>query len=223
MSDIQVVHEYSAQGIRKGPSKALIQLIENLGESLVHHAFSSNGPLVVDQGCGQLRNVETLLSISNRIVLVDTERQLSTKHLFYDQRLTVCEFAEQHWSDKEVTVLTAKEFAKLSLNADIVFSINVLDVVLPTTRDELLRAARRNLSTTGMLAVFVPRNDTWTLRRCRSAQRFTDGYVFRNRDAHTFYHNWTNSEMKSLVNKWGFEIVKDVSVHRYIRLMCRPV
>ena len=222
MADIQVMPEYSALGVRKKSSKALHELIEHLGEYICHDS-ASDAPLVVDQGCGQLRNVEILLAISSQMVLVDTERQLKKKHSFYGQSLTVYEFVPQRWSDKDITILTAKEFSQSSLAADVVFSINVLDVVLPETRDEILHAAHRNLSPTGVLAVFVPRNDTWTLRRCKSINKLADGYVFPNHGVHTFYHNWTDSEMQKLLSERGFTIVKNLSMYRHLRLLCMPV
>jgi predicted TPR repeat methyltransferase len=216
---IEITPELSAQGIQKGTSVAFRQLAERVRETLGENDAGEK-PLVVEQGCGLLRNVEVLLTISNRLVLVDTEHQLTKTHSFYGEDLAIPEFVKNTWTDHDIRILTSKKFGQRSLDADVIFSVNVFDVVPPQTREELLAAARRNLSESGILAMVVPRNDTWQLRRCTEDQRYADGYAMPNRGRFTFYHNWTNAQMKDLLAEWGFEIMEDFSRYRYLSVLC---
>lgn len=218
---IEITPELSAQGIQKSTSAAFRQLTERVRQILEKNDVGDQ-PLVVEQGCGLLRNVETLLTISNRLLLVDTEHQLSKTHRFYGQDSTIPEFVKNTWPNQSIRIVTAKEFGERCFDADVIFSVNVFDVVPPQTRTELLTAARRNLSESAILAVVVPRNDTWQLRRCTEDRRYADGYAMPNRGRFTFYHNWTNAEMETLLTDFGFEVVEDLSRYRHLSFLCVP-
>lgn len=216
---MKITSELSAQGIQKSTSGAFRRVAERVRQ-ILGEIETSSAPLIVEQGCGLLRNVETLLTLSSRLVLVDTEHQLTKAHSFYGRDLTIPEFVQDTWPDKQISVLTAKEFSEGSLQADVVFSVNVFDVVPPETRTELLASARRNLSESGILAMVVPRNDTWQLRRCTEDRRYADGYAMPNRGRYTFYRNWTNQQMETLLTESGFEVLEDLSRYRHLSLMC---
>jgi len=216
---IEITPELSAQGIQKGTSAAFRETTERVRQILEQNR-AGDRPLIVEQGCGLLRNVETLLTISSRLVLVDTEYQLSKPHRFYGQNLTIPEFVKNAWPGHPIRVMTAKEFAERCLGAEVIFSVNVFDVVPPQTRTELLAAAQQNLSTSGILAVVVPRNDTWQLRRCTENRRYADGYAMPNRGRFTFYRNWTNADMETLLTGFGFEVVQDLSRYRHLSVLC---
>ena len=210
----------SAQEIRKNQNPMLERVLSVLRSeyALVNGDTTLS---VVDHGCGQLRNVSTILTIARRLYVVDTEAQLSKKHLFYEHTLSVRDFVKKKWSDEDICVLSSKEFEKGGVKADLIFSICVLDAVPPKTRTAILRAAHRNLRRDGMLAIIVPRNDAWTMRRCTDSNTYADGHIFERAKGCTFYKNWNTEALVRLINRNGFMIEKDLSVHRHACILCK--
>ncbi|MBI4659660.1 MAG: methyltransferase domain-containing protein [Verrucomicrobia bacterium] len=213
--------ELSALGIRKASSPRLKPLIARLAE-LQDAGLLSHDPLIVDQGCGQLRITKELLKHYHRIVVVETDFQLSRKHKFFDEKLTIPEFLKLRWSNHRIEVMSSTRFAKSQLRADVVFSVNVLDVTPPHTRGSILRAARQNISQNGVFAVIVPKNESWTLRLCTKERKHADGFVFSNHRAHTFYKNWQAAPLRKLLKRYGFLVWEDLSRFRIACLICKP-
>jgi hypothetical protein len=210
--------ELSAQGIRKSPSP----MLKKCWATVTHLGLPARTPLVVDYGCGQLRNVRVLLTFSRRLVLVDTETQLSTPHEFYGRRLLPEELIRERWPVAGPTLLTSTEFEARSLGASVIFIINVFDVVPAATRKAMIRAAVRNLLPNGYLVIIAPRNDTWTLRLCTPARKYRDGYAFAHPRGHTYFRNWKDDSLQTCLLKSGIDIVTDLSVYRYVTVIGQP-
>jgi hypothetical protein len=211
--------EYSALGIRKAPSPVLMQALTAV-RGLVYEN-QQDDPLTLDHGCGQLRNVKSLLQFSNRLVLVDTESQLSKKHNFFGEHLTIQEYIEGKYDCNCIMVMNDRQFERSRLKVNVAFSINVIDVTPPMIRNAILRAIRRNMAKRGVFVLIVPRNDSWTLRRCSKQNRYADGYIFQNHGTLTFYRNWDNLSLETLLKRHGLRIVCDLSNYRYASMICK--
>ena len=212
--------ENSALGIRKAPSPMLPRVFTAIN-SLV--AKQKVNPVTLDHGCGQLRNIRSLLDFSNQLILVDTEKQLTKKHNFLGEYLTIQEYITKKYPEHNIRIFNSDKFEVSQLNIDIVFSINVLDVTPPKIRGAALRAIRKNLRDNGILVLIVPRNDSWTLQRCSKADKFADGYVFPNHGAFTFYRNWDDFSLEAIARRYGFVLLQNLSVYRYGCILCRPI
>jgi SAM-dependent methyltransferase len=179
----------------------------------------SVSPLVVDCGCGQLRNTHVLLSLSSRLVLVDTACQLESEHNFLGEKMRVAAYVKRTWPEEHISVMSVSEFNASRLQADVVFSINVLDVVPAKTRAAVLRASLRNLRDGGIFVAVVPRNDGWTLRICTPQSRYNDGYIFPHAHGYTYYRNWSGDSLALIIKRHGFRLVKDLSIYRQVCLL----
>ena len=209
--------ELSAQGIRKHPNPMLARVLPLLKRQ---GSNSKDSLLVVDCGCGQLRHVKTLLSLSERLVLVDTVTQLKTPHDFFGQKACIRDFVRKQWPRKAIHVIDSVKFMKARLNADLVFSINVLDVTPRKTRTDILRACLRNLGPKGRLIAIVPRNYTWTLRICTRGKVYQDGFVFGHPNGETYYRNWGGASFQSSLLRHGFKVEQDLSTYRQVCVIC---
>lgn len=210
--------ELSAQGIRKSINPMLPKVISVLRELA---DFEGQPPLIVDCGCGQLRNVECLSSLSPRIVLVDTPFQLDTPHVMLGTRMLIGDFVKKNLASLDANVMYTTDFEKSRLDAKVIFSINVLDVLPRATRVSMVRACIRNMATDGLFVAIVPRNDTWTLRICTPEAQYQDGYVFQHKRGYTYYHNWKGDTLAKWVDRQGLAIVEDISIYRHACLICR--
>jgi hypothetical protein len=216
----KILPELSALGINKATSPILPKVIDAI-KSLRESEGSSGYPLVVDFGCGQLRNLKELLKYFPHLYLVDTEYQLTKKHNFNGQMLTIREFIEMNHALKSISVLTSQEFADSPISADIIFSINVLDVTPPRVRHEILNIVSRKLSGYGLFAAIVPTNDHRTLELCKRSRRYFDGYIFPNHGAFTYYRNWSRRDLAKLYKKHNLEVIHDMSSYRYACAICK--
>jgi hypothetical protein len=211
--------EFSALGKKKPISPLLIDLITAVIDYRHERGY---GParMVLEYGCGQLRNLAELRKYFPSVCLVDTDLQLSRLHDFGGKHLTVYEYIRRYYRKGGVTVMSERQFAASTLKPDVIFSVNVLDVVPPETRLGMLTNIRNHLSSTGQLAALVPRNDTRTLNLCKRARSYADGYLFANHGAFTYYRNWSGDGLQLLCQSYGFHVERDLSRYRYSCLVC---
>jgi hypothetical protein len=209
--------ELSAQGIRKNPNPILRKAIEVALEA----QKKGKRILIVDCGCGQLRNVQTLLSISSNILLVDTPYQLNAEHDFYGEKIQIKDFVRKKWSRKKIDIMSSEQFKCSSVKADLIFSINVLDVTPQRTRQAILRSCYNNLTDDGLFVAIVPRNDTWTLRICAADKQYQDGFAFAHSKGFTYYRNWHGTTLHDVIDKVGFCVYRDLSIHRQVCVICK--
>lgn len=112
------------------------------------------------------------------------------------------------------------QFSLSNLNLDLVSCVAVMDVVLPHARKSILESAYRNLRVGGILVLVAPRNDSTILRRCTEKNAYSDGYVFPNHGAHTFFHNFRDqTKLIGLCERTGFRVSNDMSVYRHVCLL----
>jgi hypothetical protein len=213
--------ESSALGIKKPISPVLIELISVVQDTRRERGL---GParLVVEYGCGQLRNLRELRRHFPRVCLVDTELQLTRAHDFGGRRMTSPDYVRRYYRDGAVTTLTDRQFTTSDLEPDVIFSINVMDVVPSKIRLAMLANVFEHLPATGQFALLVPRNDSRTLKLCKSARTHGDGYLFPNHGAFTYYRNWLDDRLQRLCRSHRFSVSRDLSRYRYCCIVCQP-
>lgn len=207
--------EDSAQGSGARPNPLVDPSLR-----LIADAFASPR-LLVDQGAGRLRHLDALTAVADKLVLVDTELQLSRRQsLLGRAKRTVVEIAEELESDgRNVCTLTDEAFAHTNLNADAILSVCVYDAVPKPTRRELAYAAERNLRRGGMYIVIVPRNDTSITARCTDKNAFGDGHLFCRGQSCTFFHNFRDHRpLVALMESAGLRLAADRSSYRHVWL-----
>ena len=211
--------EFSALGRRKPISPFLTRLIRAVLEERRRRGLAS-AQTGLEYGCGQLRNLKELKRHFPQVVLVDTEFQLNRVHDFAGKPLTAGQYVRRHYKDGSVTVMSDVDFRASDLRPDVIFSINVMDVVPPQTRRSILSSIRDHLPLTGQFVSLVPRNDSRTLNLCRHALAYRDGHVFSNHGAHTFYKNWPDTTLQRLYRIYSLEVIRDLSRYRHSCLIC---
>jgi hypothetical protein len=216
---LKIRPEFSALGRRKPISPLLTGLIQSVLE--VRRIYELGTPrLALELGCGQLRNLKELKKYFPSILLVDTEFQLGRIHDFGGKRMTVSDYVRRYYPDGTVMIMNDREFAASSVRPDVIFVINVMDVVPPQTRREILSCVKVHLSRTSQFASLVPRNDSRTLHLCTRDRRYRDGYLFSNHGALTFYKNWSDRGLQRLYFLYSLGVVRNLSSYRHSCLVC---
>jgi methyltransferase family protein len=211
--------ESSALGMKKPTSPLLKELIRAVLELRREHSLSVPR-LALEYGCGLLRNLRELRRHFSSVCVVDTETQLTRVHDFSGKRSTVQEYVQRFYRDGCVTVMNDYQFKASRLRPDVIFSINVMDVVPAETRLTMLDNVKKHLPSTGQFASLVPRNDSRTLNLCRGAQTYRDGHLFPNHGAFTYYRNWSADDLQRLYQSHGLQVMRDLSCYRYSCIVC---
>jgi hypothetical protein len=211
--------EFSALGRRKGHSALLPALIKAVFDLRCERGFAAPEH-VADFGCGQLRNLTILHKNFPRLCMVDTEFQLNRPHSFGGRMMTVREYVLRHYSEDSVYVMSDQEFSSSTCRFDVIFSINVMDVVPAPARESILDAISGHIASTGQFASLVPRNDSRTLQLCKQARPYKDGHIFPNHGAFTFYKNWPGNVLADLYKSRRLDVLLDLSLYRHSCLIC---
>lgn len=218
-SKIEISPEYSAQGRSHPPNSAFCCALE-----FVEKAFERprNTWRVADLGCGKLRHYQ-LLARSRELYLVDTEKQLSTKHTDGENEYTALGVAAKaRKTGRFVKAMAANDFAAARLSLDLIVCVAVLDVVLPDVRRALIQIASRNIHYGGFCILVMPRNDSTILSRCRQANRYMDGHIFAHHGTHTFFHNFRTYESAlRICRREKLDVFRDMTVYRQVCLVLK--
>jgi len=218
MAKIKVSPEYSAQ-----PSVARAT---PLLEVSIKHIISNenttelNSLRVADYGCGKLRHLCIFRNYFDSIYLVDTKFQLSRTVKLFGEKTTITKYIATLETSNNIRILNGSEFESSELGLNAIFSIAVLDVVLPSTRTTMIETVHKNLKPGGFFVIIIPRNDSSILRRCSQNNMYYDGYFFNHHGITTFFKNFREAE--HLVNKIirsGFVLVKNLSIYRHVCLL----
>lgn len=216
---INIRPEFSALGRRKGRCPLLPELMQAVTDFRKENGFGT-ARRVVDFGCGQLRNLRELRGRFQSLVLVDTGFQLNRTHNFGGRLMTIPEYVKRYYPDGSIAVMSDRDFSDSNFRSDVIFSINVMDVVPPQTRHLILAVITKHLSATGQFASLVARNDSRTLHLCQGAQKYRDGHIFHNHGAFTFYKNWPEAQLAELYRSHSLLVVRDLSRYRHSCLVC---
>jgi SAM-dependent methyltransferase len=178
---------------------------------------------VVDQGCGKLRHLATIVKYSKRVYLVDTRFQLEREQVLAGRKITIGRYLREHHSRGCcITLVPADQFQHMRVRSDLILCACVFDVVLPETRRALIQSASVNLRPSGVYFVIIPRNDQKITSRCNTSNRYEDGHVLERGETATFYRNFRHYEsIETLLRRQGFKIVADLSRYRDVCLICR--
>jgi hypothetical protein len=108
---------------------------------------------------------------------------------------------------------TTEEFARSRLRLGGVYVVNVLHT-LPQAQDRvrLLRAARRNIRSSGFVLVDVPSYEHYYNAKMKKENAFGDGYLFSRDGVHfTFYRFTTREELDRWARSAG--LARDSIIH----------
>jgi SAM-dependent methyltransferase len=203
--------EYSAQR-RSHPKNPIIPIAFSFLERFLG---SRNFGNVCDLGCGKLRHLSELNKRATALTLVDTEFQLSRPQREGDNVGTIRDFVLElkKRGKKQITLLNSEEFSKSALNLDVIFLVNVTDVVPARTHLSIIRSAAQNLKSGGMIVIIFPRNDSSIMKRFTTTNKFQDGHYFTHGKVTTFIRNITNLEpLKRQLKSTGL-----TPLHEHIR------
>ena len=179
---------------------------------------------VADQGCGKLRHFRPLARAYEELLLVDTDRQLSSVHQLDGFEGSIHDYVGRFKAAQRsrVRLLTADQFAASALQLDVVFTVATYDVVPRQVRLAMAEAAWRNLTADGFYVVIVPRNDSTILRRCTAECAYQDGFAFRRDGVATFYRNFRDHRpLVAMVKRVGLRLERDLSIYRQVSLIFR--
>jgi len=220
MAKYNIRSEYTAQASTFQPNRMVRFAIESLFRDNSYKVIPRQSK-VADQGCGKLRHLEILTEYFQKIYLVDQHVQLTRKQsLFGNSNTTIIDYIKRNFKGDHIRILPSTKFAKTKLNLDIVLNACTFDVVPPNSRNEMTIAAYCNLRMGGVFVLIIPRNDQSILKRCHKENKYWDGYVFSHHGIHTFFRNFRNHiPLIEIVEKTGFELLKDISVYRHICLI----
>jgi len=218
MAKIKVSPEYSAQ-----PS---IARATPLLEVSIKHIISNenttelNSLRVADYGCGKLRHLCIFRNYFDSIYLVDTKFQLSRTLKLFGEKTTITKYIATLETSNNIRILNGSEFESSKLGLNAIFSIAVLDVVLPGTRTTMIETVHKNLKPGGFFVIIMPRNDSSILKRCLQNNKYYDGYFFNHHGITTFFKNFRKAEhLVNKITRSGFVLVKNLSIYRHVCLL----
>jgi hypothetical protein len=219
MQKIKISPEYSAQASVFQPNPFVQKAIEAIEPYI--NGRQRRTLQVADQGCGKLRHLGILREHFKFLLLIDTQHQLTRKQrLFGIDNISVEEYVRRHSDNGRIVTVDAKQFESSELDLDIIFNVCVFDVVTPEIRITIIEAALKNLKTTGLYVVVIPRNDRSILRRCCKENEYLDGHVFDHHGVRTFFKNFDDTnDIVNSCSKRGFTLLHDFTVHRQVGLV----
>lgn len=200
--------EYSAVGAKNSnkPSRALQAAILTFRELKLSY--------IAEIGCGLLANTPHILGAFPSVILTDTNRQYTRIRDKLDHLSAI------YPSFK--SFIDTKSFQEKRMQLDGAIVINVLHV-LPTSgeRIKLLKAVYLNLRKKGFLFVDVPCNETFYRNIVKSAKSHNDGYVMHRGGYYTFYKNMAFEDLKSYVEKVGFQMERRIYLNHRVTFICQ--
>lgn len=225
MEKKKIEPEYSAQASRFQPNPKLEESIEYIISEQALDVQPEKLAVVV-QGSGKLRHINIYEKYFRKVFFVDTELQLNRELELYGQKTTVKNFIKAYScrNDWEYEVIRASKFEDSELDADLLFNVNVLDVVPATERKVVISSASQNLKYDGIGIFIVPRNDKSILDRCNEDNKYLDGHIFRHHGTYTFFKNFKNeNDLIEKLQENDFGLVRNLSSYRQVCLITQKV
>lgn len=166
------------------------------------------GLRVADVGAGRLRATRPLLRAGFQVWIVETPLQLErTKELVE---------GAQHRYPNLQPPLTERDFCCSSLKLDGVTTICVLHTIPEKwIRCRLLRAIRRNMKPGAKLLIDVPFDLPYYRGPGRTVTKYRDGYLMGGKEVHTFFKEFSESELVTFVKRCGFKLEHNLGVRRH--------
>lgn len=179
------------------PSQFLVELINAL--PAVATSF--------DYGCGKLRYMNSVLSTTDMLALIDSDIQLSREQIICGTKTSVRALARR---SNRLRAYSVPEFTRTSDVYDRAFCINVLSVIpFQVARRQVLALIRSKLKKGGTCVFVVQyRNSDFTRMQCMRNTRFwRDGFVIDSLRGYSFYGLISPDKLAAMVEKAGFDIL----------------
>lgn len=172
-----------------------------------------------DLGCGKLRYFESISAVSDTVVLVDSEIQLSRSQSLQPFGQTSIRTVVEGSNAADCENLS--EFRKGEARFDRGFCLNVLPIIpCEKMRKRTIKAALDNLRSGGQ-CLFSAHYNNKEYRKLASASGsvpFRDGYLLKSLRGYSFFAILHPLKLAKMVTDAGFEIADERSVNgaRYL-------
>lgn len=177
-----------------------------------------NGITVLDYGCGKCRYSRQLSEKSSRLILVDSEIQISRKQIIHGAKVSVKEFAELELKNAKAYTIEDDEWKKVRY--DFVLCTNVLSAIPSISeRNIVLRNIAHVLKSDGVSLITVQFRNSYfsTYALGADSQRHEDGWIVKKGNAYSFYGIIMPDKLVEMCTQAGLAIVdrfqKDGSIY----------
>jgi SAM-dependent methyltransferase len=175
----------------------------------------------LDYGCGKLRYFRVMAARSNRLILVDSEIQLSRQQLLLGKRTSVRDLTRY---EKRIEVYNDQEFDASRARFDRAYCINVLSAIPSLgTRKRIIRKIASALKH-GALCLFVVQyrnSDFSRMISLPNARKWRDGFLLDSRRGTSFYAQIDPHRLITLVRGCGLSVwdyhLNDGSIYLWAR------
>ena len=180
-------------------------------EFLKQHLDGSKAKSVVDYGFGRLRNVETLLQLTNDLTIVDIPEQ-------------VLRMKEEIPPGLRRKVYTPNDFFSLKKRYEVIVCIAVLHIIpIPSLRKNILEQLNLKLNPRGVLMLDVPIHESYYSDESKF-ERHNDGILLGTGKTRTFRKNFDSEELDDLVfSVFSSSRVKRIPGHSNRVFFCSQV
>jgi 2-polyprenyl-3-methyl-5-hydroxy-6-metoxy-1,4-benzoquinol methylase len=174
---IEICVENSAPS-QKRSTKSLTILANRLSQEKIK--------CIADYGFGRLRNLDSLLSLTEDVTLVDVSAQIERMINAIPERL-------------RRKTYTPDKFFQLKRRYDLITCIAVLHIVPePRLRKKILRQLRAKLKPNGKLIVEIPRQESYYADESKF-EKFNDGILLGKGIKKTFRKKFLSAEVNALI------------------------
>lgn len=160
-----------------------------------------------DCGCGKLRYLRSISPTTDRLVLVDSEAQLSREQMICGERNSIRGFVA---GSNNLVAQNTSEFAAHDERFDRGFCINVLSVIpIIAARKRLLSLIHQKLRP-GAKCLFVVqyRNSDFTrMAKMPNAHAWRDGFLIDSMRGYSFYGLIRPEDLARSVTNAGFAVL----------------
>lgn len=163
----------------------------------------------LDYGCGKLRYLHEISSMSDELYVTDSDVQLSRTQIINGVYTSIIEAVEDR---NHVHLIHLRDFNQMPEYFDRVVLANVLQVVpIIALRAIILRRIFRSLRPGGELILVVQyRNSDFNrMMKMPNARLYLDGMVIKHIRGTSFYAFIQPAKLKEIVTSQGFEIVQN--------------
>lgn len=182
----------------------------------LHNYINSLSPVSssFDMGCGKLRYLESILAVSDRVALVDSEIQLSRMQQLGGRGLS--SIREVCLGSNVIAPFNVEEFKDHPEYFDRGFCLNVLPIIpFESERLHVISIARGKLIK-GSSCFFVHHYHNKEYRNLKyreSAFEFGDGFILKSLRGYSFFAILKHTYVADLIERCDFEVVSRTLIH----------
>lgn len=201
----------------KQKNKIILSYIEQLPDNIV----------ALDYGCGKCRYSKQLSSKTTKLVLIDSNIQISRTQRIYDRELSVLEYASRFLPNTLVYSVEEYDFNKEKF--DFILCANVLSAIpFIDERKRVLSNIKQLLKPTGRALITVQYSNSYfnTYGVKEGNVKYEDGWIIKRGNSFSFYGIVFPDKLMTLCEEVGLRIEKiykhDGSVYLTVKTSITP-